>query len=280
VTILIKNGAYEEIVFFRNKANLTFRGEDRDKVQVGYGNNSAFNPPLPGPNRRCAFSAYDSTGIEFINFSVNNYFFGQAEALLISGAKNIVSHMNIKGSGDALNLRGSVYLTDSTIIGDGDTILGVGPAFFRRCEIQSVGPFMWIRNTEANHGNVFVDCTFTTIDRPLPRSPSPSVAPVRAAPVLARLPNNHGLNYPYAEAVLINCRLKGVSPAGWGPVDDDTAHTHLWEFHSTDADGHPIDVTQRHAVSKQLTDPQDAQTIANYSDPAFVLSGWNPAVDQ
>jgi hypothetical protein len=281
VTIFIKNGFYEEIVFFRNKANLTFRGEDRDKVQVGYGNNSAFNPPLPGPNRRCAFSAYDSTGIEFINFSVNNYFRGQAEALLISGSKNIVSHMNIKGSGDALNLRGSVYLADSTIIGDGDTILGVGPAFFRHCEIQSVGPFMWIRNTEANHGNVFVDCIFTSIDRPLLSSPSPSGAPpVRAAPVLARLPNNRGLNYPYAEAVLINCRLKGVSPAGWGPIDDDTSHTHLWEFHSTDADGHPIDVTNRHPVSKQLAEPQDAQTIANYSDPAFVLDGWTPPVDQ
>jgi hypothetical protein len=74
-TIFIRNGTYEEIVFFRNKSNLTFHGEDREKVQVGYGNNSAFNPPLPGPNRRCAFSAYDSTGIEFINFSVSNYFF-------------------------------------------------------------------------------------------------------------------------------------------------------------------------------------------------------------
>ena len=48
VTIFIKNGTYEEIVFFRNKANLTFRGEDRDKVQVGYGNNSGFNPPHAG----------------------------------------------------------------------------------------------------------------------------------------------------------------------------------------------------------------------------------------
>jgi len=279
VTIFIKNGAYEEIVFFRNKANLTFRGEDRDRVQVGYGNNSAFNPPMPGPNRRCAFSAYDSTGIEFINFSLNNYFKGQAEALLISGSKNIVSHMNIKGSGDALNLRGSVYLTDSTIIGDGDTILGVGPAFFRHCEIRSVGPFMWIRNTEANHGNVFVDCTFTSIDRLRPWSPSPLGTPLPASPVLARLPNNHGLNYPYAEAVLINCRLRGVSPAGWGPIDDDTSHIHLWEFHSTDDDGHPIDVGKRHPVSKQLVEPQDAQTIANYSDPAFVLGGWTPIVD-
>jgi hypothetical protein len=278
VTIFIRNGTYEEIVFFRNKASLTFRGEDRDKVQVGYGNNSAFNPPMPGPSRRCAFSVYNSTGIEISNFSVNNYFFGQAEALLIYGSRNIVSHMNIKGSGDSLNLRGSVYLTDSLIIGDGDTILGVGPAFFRRCDIRSVGPFMWIRNTEANHGNVFVDCTFTSIDRPLPWSP-PS-RPVQVSKVLARLPNNHGLNYPYAEAVLINCRLNGVSPAGWGPIDGDTSHIHFWEFNSTDADGHPVDVTARHPVSQQLTEPRDAQTIANYSDAAFVLGGWTPVVGQ
>ncbi|MFY9936144.1 MAG: pectinesterase family protein, partial [Silvibacterium sp.] len=72
VTIFIRNGNYEEIVFFRDKANLTFRGEDRDKVQVGYGNNSAFNAPMPGPSPRCAFSAYDSTGIEFVNFSISN----------------------------------------------------------------------------------------------------------------------------------------------------------------------------------------------------------------
>jgi pectinesterase len=277
VTIFIRNGNYEEIVFFRNKADLTFRGEDRDKVQVGYGNNSAFNPPMPGPSRRCAFSAYNSTGIEFINFTVNNYFIGQAEALLISGSKNIVSHMTLKGSGDALNLRGSVYLTDSTIIGDGDTILGVGPAFFRRCEIKSIGPFMWIRNTEANHGNVFVDCTFTAVERPLPWN---TAAPTPPSRVLARLPNNHGLNYPYAEAVLINCRLNGIPAAGWGPIDDDTSHIHFWEFHSTDSSGRPIDVSQRHPVSKQLTEPQDLQTIANYSNPAFVLGGWTPVVDQ
>jgi hypothetical protein len=275
VTISIKNGNYEEIVFLRHKANLTFRGEDRDKVQVGYGNNSAFNPPMPGPNRRCAFSVYESSGIELINFTLNNYFFGQAEALLIYGSKNVISHMTIKGSGDALNLRGSVYLTDSTIIGDGDTILGVGPAFFRHCEIQSVGPFMWIRNTETNHGNVFVDCTFTAIQRPQPwglttgRGQTPS-------PVLARLPNNHGLNYPYAEAVLINCHLNGIPPVGWGPIEEETSHIRFWEFHSTDGESHPIDTTERHPASKQLAEPQDAQTIAEYRDPAFVLGGWTP----
>ena len=149
----------------RNKANVTFRGEDREKVQVGYGNNSAFNPPMPGPSRRCAFSIYESTGIELTNFSITSYDYGQAEGLLVYGSKNILSRMTITGSGDAINLRGPVYLTETRIVGDGDTILGVGPAFFNRCEIQSRGPFMWIRNTEANHGNVFVNCTFSARER-------------------------------------------------------------------------------------------------------------------
>jgi hypothetical protein len=285
VTIFIRNGNYEEIVFFQNKANLTFRGEDRDKVRVGYANNSAFNPPLPGPNRRCAFSAYDSSGIEFIDFSIDNTAYGQAEGLLIFGSRNIVSHMNIRGSGDALNLRGSVYLTDSTIIGDGDTILGVGPAFFHHCEIQSIGPFMWIRNPEANHGNIFLDCTFIAREAPpRPQSATSAPATTAAAPaftaVLARLPNNHGLNYPYAEAVLIDCHLKGIPPIGWGPIADDTSHLHFWEYHSTDLDGHPIDTTQRHPVSRRLTKPQDAHIIANYSDPAYVLDGWTPVVSR
>jgi len=119
-----------------------------------------------------------------------------------------------------------------------------------------------------------VECTFTSIDRPLPWSPTPP------SKVLARLPNNHGLNYPYAEAVLINCRLNGVPAVGWGPIDDETSHIHFWEFHSVDADGHAIDVSKRHPVSKQLTEPQDTQLIANYSKPEFVLGGWTPVVDQ
>jgi pectinesterase len=292
ITIFIRNGTYEEIVFFRNKSNLTLRGEDRDKVQVSYANNSAFNPPQPGPNRRCAFSVYDSSNIELDNFSITNNAYGQAEGLLIFGSKVIISRMNIKGSGDALNLRGPVYLTDSRIIGDGDTILGVGPAFFNHCEIQSIGPFMWIRNTEENHGNVFVDCTFIARERPAAPAPttSPQTTPSASSPntpvrppmmaVLARLPNNHGLNYPHAEAVLINCHLKDIPPAGWGPIEADTANLHLWEFNSTDLDGRPVETTQRLAASRQLTLPRDAETIANYSKPAFVLGGWTPIVEK
>jgi pectinesterase len=290
VTIFIKDGTYEEIVFFRKKADLTFLGEDRDKVQVSYGNNSAFNPPMPGPSRRCAFSVYDSAGIELSNFSITNHYHGQAEGLLVFGSKNIVSHMNISGSGDAINLRGPVYLKDTRIVGEGDTILGVGPAFFDHCEIESIGPFMWIRNTEANHGNVFLDCSFIARSRASSQTASEARSQMQTSAaaqassqggtpigaVFARLPNNHGLNYPYAEAVLINCRLKGIPSIGWEPVDGDTSHMHLWEFNSRDFDGRPVDVSQRNPASRQLSAVRDAKTVAQYSDPAFVLGGWAP----
>lgn len=43
-TIFIRNGDYEEIVYFRNKQHLTIRGENQEKVVVHYANNEVFNP--------------------------------------------------------------------------------------------------------------------------------------------------------------------------------------------------------------------------------------------
>jgi pectinesterase len=274
VTIFIRNGQYEEIVYFRNKANITIIGEDRDKVVVSYANNEVFNPhpsnistnEWPGtfPSRRAAFMADNSTGIQLLNFSIKNTTRGQAEGLLLMGERNIISHMTIVGSGDALQVNGSVYITDSLIVGDGDTILGRGPAFFNRCELQSGGVFMWIRNTSANHGNVFLNCTFRK----------------RGAGTteLARAPINNGRAYPDAEAVLINASLEGISPVGWGAMGGDTTNMHYWEYNSTNvSDGKPFDVRLRKPESRQLTLDKDAEIIANYSTPSYVL-GWAPAM--
>jgi pectinesterase len=274
VTIFIKNGTYEEIVYFRNKTNITFLGEDREKVVVCYANNEVFNPhpsnvatnEMPGtfPSRRAVFMGDNSKGIHLVNLTIKNLTRGQAEGLLLMGEQNIVSNVNIEGSGDALQVNGSVYLTDCQITGDGDIILGRGPAFFNHCELISHGgTFMWIRNTSANHGNVFLNCRFQTIEG--------------KETEIARAPTNKGKNYPYCEAVLINCDLAGISPAGWGPVGGDTSNVHYWEYNSTKtSDGKPVDVSQRSPVSKQLTKEKDAEIIANYSNPAYVLGGWTP----
>jgi pectin methylesterase-like acyl-CoA thioesterase len=274
VTIFVRNGNYEEIVYFRNKSHLTILGEDRDETVVFYANNEVFNPhpsnvstnEWPGtfPSRRAAFMGDNSTDIHLVNLTIKTTARGQAEGLLLMGDRNILSHVTVVGSGDALQVNGRVYLTDSLIIGDGDTILGRGPAFFYRCELQSNGVFMWIRNTAANHGNVFVDSVFKKRGT--------------GTTELARAPVNNGRSYPNAEAVLINAKLQGISPAGWGAMGGDTANMHYWEYNSTNLDdGRSVDVSQRKPESKQLTKERDAETIANYSNPAYVL-GWTPAM--
>jgi pectinesterase len=273
ITVFIRNGMYEEIVYFRNKSNITILGEDRDKTVVFYANNEVFNPhpvnvktnEVPGtfPSRRAAFAVDHCSRIHLVNLTIKTTAYGQAEGLLLNGEEIIVSHVTIAGSGDALQSNGSAYYTDCRIVGDGDTILGRGPAFFNNCELHSQGPYMWVRNTSANHGFVFVNCTFQ------PRSDRDTI--------LARSPTNGGKNYPYAEAVLIHCALAGIAPAGWGEIGGDTSNVHYWEYDSKNFwDGKPNDAGKRHPASRQLTMEKDAAIIANYKNPAYVLGGWTP----
>lgn len=274
VTIFVKNGDYEEIVYFRNKRNLTIAGEDRDKVRVHYANNEVFNPHPPGvgtnelpgtfPSRRAAFMADHVEDIALVGMTIATDLEGQAEGLLLNGERNIVKNVTVIGSGDALQANGSNWFGDFRLVGGGDTILGRGANFFQRCAIESRGPYMWVRNTQANHGNVFVDCSFTTRDG--------------GQTVLARLPDNKGRNYPYAEAVLIDATLSGITPEAWGPLDGDTRHVAFLEYGSRGPDGKPADTSRRHPASRQLDKVKDAALVARYRDPAFVLKGWQPAL--
>jgi hypothetical protein len=248
-------------------------GEDRNKVIIHYANNEVFNPhPVniktnewPGtfPSRRAAFMIDNSSKINLVNLTVKTTAYGQAEGLLINGEEIIVCDVTIVGSGDALQSNGTVYYSNCLIEGLGDTILGRGPAFFYNCEFKSIGPFMWIRNTLANHGNVFVNCKFETQNG--------------KETVIARAPTNNGINYPYCEAVLLNCKLSGISPEGWGPVGGETSNIHYWEYNSTNiSNGKPVDVSKRLPASRQLTMEKDTKIIADYQKPSFVLNGWSP----
>lgn len=264
--VFIRNGDYEELVYFRNKWNVTLRGESREGVVIHYANNETFNPhPLnlktnewPGtfPSRRAAFAIDNCKGIHLENMTIQTTLKGQAEGLLIMGRDNSLKNVHIIGSGDALQANGSVYLEDCRIDGDGDTVLGRGPAFFKNCTLSSAGPFMWIRNTSHNHGNVFLNCTF------LGRGDGA---------VIARSPVNKGIGYPYAEAVLINCTLDNIAPEGWGTISGDTSHLHFWEYNSRDLNGDPIDVSKRHPLSRQLDVKKDKKLIEYYSNPKQVF---------
>ena len=52
---------------------------------------------------------------------------------------------------------------------------------------------------------------------------------------------------------------------------------HFWEYNSRDPVGKPVDVSKRLPVSRQLKQPEDAATIADYGKPGFVLGDdWDP----
>ena len=287
LTIDIKRGRYEELVFLNAKSNITLRGEDREGVQVGYPNNSAFNPPRGGPSRRPAFSISEASDIQLSTFTINNYFIGQAEALLVRGERIVLDRMTLNGSGDALTTYGSIYMVDSKLTGHGDTILGYAALFCLRCEVQSIGPFTWTRTPRGSHGNVFVDSKFIGIDQPLPWTiKSDGTGGQKSSKVLARLPRNgptaSSPNFPFAEMVLINSQLSGIPTEGWGPIEEppgfDSSNVKFWEYNSRDEQGRAIDVSKRHPVSRQLTQSRDAKTIADYSTPEFVLGGWKPVI--
>lgn len=272
-TIYVRNGDYEELVYARNKSHLRIVGESRDGVVVHYANNEMFNPhPVdvstnewPGtfPSRRAAFTLDNCHDLYVTNLTAQTDYRGQAEGLLIMGSRNHLYQVRIVGDGDALQANGSLYMEDCEIDGGGDTMLGRGPVFLKNCLIKNNGgPFMWIRNTDANHGDVFVNCRFQGNDK--------------RGSVFARAPINGGQAYPYAEAVLIDCVLEGIPAIGWGPVGGDTRNVHYWEYNSRTPDGQPVDVSQRVAPSRQLTLPADAKIIENYRQPAFVLDGWDP----
>jgi hypothetical protein len=91
--------------------------------------------------------------------------------------------------------------------------------------------------------------------------------------------------FPHSEVVLIDCTLgASVAAVGWqlqasrdGALPGSTSSLRFMEFNSRAPDGKPADVSQRLSVSRQLRLPADAELVANYSDPTFVLGrDWQP----
>ena len=170
-------------------------------------------------------------------------------------------------------LNGQTYISDCAITGDVDFMWGSGPCFFENCTCTSVRSnayFAQVRNPAANHGFVYHRCTFTG-----------------AEGIIGDMINRIAPNtYPASEVVLVDCTLgPAVAAVGW-KLDADrnapdaplnSASLHFWEYNSRDPAGQPIDASHRLAQSRQLMPPDDAELIAHYADPVWVLGGnWDP----
>ncbi len=267
----IAAGDYEELVYARNKTNLHIKGAGMKETRVHYANNEVFNPhPLtvktnewPGtfPSRRAAFMLDNCHDVTIQDVAIATDLKGQAEGILLNGDRIALRRVHIIGSGDAIQANGTIYMEECELDGGGDTFLGRGSVFAYRCNLRNDGgPFTWVRNTKGNHGDVFVECSFSTFNgRPVD---------------FGRCPDNGRSSYPYAEQVLISCKVSETIPEGWSAIGRKTAC--FMEYNTCDLKtGKPVDTTKRHRWSRQLT-KRDAKLIQDYSTPSFVLKGWTP----
>jgi pectin methylesterase-like acyl-CoA thioesterase len=294
--ITLRRGTYTEIVFFTNKHAITLVGEDRAQCVIAYATNDRFNPssgnpfggtapdpsaaaPRPGGNiyRRGVFLAHRVNNLTLANLTIRNTTpqgGSQAEAVILNGtstARAILKDVDLYSFQDTLQINGQAYLSNCYLEGDVDFMWGRGPCFFENCTARSVRSgayYTQIRNPATNHGYVYVRCTFGGL-------------PGIMGNYLSRIGTGR---FPHSEVVLIDCVLgNAVLPVAWQfqggreGNERDPASVHFWEFNSRAPDGTPVDTSLRLAGSRQLREPEDAATIANYRNPTWVLGdNWNP----
>lgn len=293
-TLSVRSGTYTEIIFFTNKHAITVVGEDRKQTVIAYATNDRFNPsngnpfgtPRPDPSaarpggniyHRGVFLAHRVEDLVLSNLTIRNTTpqgGSQAEAIILNGtptARAILKDVDLYSYQDTLQINGQAFVTGCYIEGDVDFMWGTGPCFFENTTCRSLRSgayYTQIRNPETNHGYVYVNCTFDG-------------APGVTGNLLSRIEPKR---FSHSEVVLIDCTLtEAVSPVAWqfqkardGTVGD-TANIRFWEFNSRDPKGNLVDTSLRLAGSRRLTKPADADTIANYRNPTFVLGNdWNP----
>jgi pectin methylesterase-like acyl-CoA thioesterase len=297
VTLFVRKGTYREIVFFTNKHHVTLLGEDRRETIIAYANNAKFNGsggnpfggatsnpssenPRRGGNiyRRGMILAHRVNDFTLANLTLRNTTpqgGSQAETLIVNGttsARTIIKDVDFYSYQDTLQINGQAYLANCHIEGDVDFMWGTGPSFFENCTartLRSGAYYTQVRNPATHHGFVYLHCTF---DGALDVTDN----------FFSRIEPHR---FPHSEVVLIDCILgPSVGAPGWqlqaapkGTAPGDTDDLQFWEAGSRNAAGEPIDVSQRLAVSRQLTPPTDAALIADYRSPTFVLgSNWHP----
>jgi pectin methylesterase-like acyl-CoA thioesterase len=243
-----------------NKPFLTVQGLDRNGSVLQYPNNNNLNPTV---NSRSTFGvdASDFTLQDITIVNTTPHGGSQAEAFRGNNSRILLQRVTLKSFQDTLMLQGSGFVTNSYIEGDVDFMWGSGAVFFQNTELKAVtsgGYYTQIRNGQGQNGNVYLNCKLT------------AAAGVTGM-YLGRIDPTV---FPYSQVVYLNSAMGShIVPAGWLLNNATTApNVQFWEYQSTDANGAPLDVSQRASFSRQLS----AAEAARWSDPSFVLGGWSP----
>ncbi|MFC5828204.1 pectinesterase family protein [Nonomuraea insulae] len=287
VTIDVRPGVYTEIVYVReDRPFLTVKGAGAGRTVIQYPNNDLRNGDKAlsngGPADLCPRRVLDESdrhncwrqafGVDAADFRLQDLTVhnttpdggSQAEAFRGNNDRIALERVDLLSNQDTLRLQGKGFVTDSHIAGDTDFIWGTGTVFIQDSVLESTngGYISQSRSDNTRPGYVFVRTKLTRAAG----VPDASVVLGRSAV----------WRFLYSQAMFIDTKMDAhVAPVGWQIDPNDCAQAQsasFWEYKSTDLDGEPIDTSQRLPCSRQLTDAEAAQ----WSDPAFVLGGWDP----
>ena len=283
VTIEIGEGTFRELLFLRNKNNVTIQGTSREKTVIAYPNNDSYETgsgasvsarPTLGKSigksgGRSVFLVEGCDNLVLENLTIENTYSipshkGQAETIYFNSQYRLtVEDCSLISWQDTFLCKGKVWVHNSLIAGHVDYIWGYPEAcLFEDCEIRSRagGYIVQARiNKVTDKGFVFLNCRLTAED---------GVADGKM--YLAR--SGGSADY-YDNVVFVGCTMGSViAPAGWhtSPVPNPSTPTAAsgWrEYGSVDPSGKAI--TGHNASGKVLTDSE----AAPFSSREAVL-GW------
>jgi pectin methylesterase-like acyl-CoA thioesterase len=288
VTINVKNGTYEELLFVRNKNNLTIKGESRDGVVVAYDNCDAWNGGTGGSIARpeaggviataggrsvFLIESCDLLRIENMTL-INTHGAGnQAEVFYFNSSYRLsVVNCNLRSNQDTINIKGYCWFYNTLVAGDVDFIWGgAAAALFEQCEIRSVtggGYILQARVPNAtDKGFVFLNCELTKAAGVTDNSTH-----------LARSAGNAAY---YDNIAFILCKMDThITAAGWhsSPAPNPVAATALsgWkEYGSKDMSGAALSINNRlQPGSYQLS---ESEYTAGYGSRAIIFAGYGDA---
>ncbi|WP_152600192.1 pectinesterase family protein [Cellvibrio mixtus] len=286
-TITVKNGTYPELLYLRNKDNLTITGESREGVVIQYQNSEALNAGSAG---RPVFLVELADLLALENLTLKNTTIktssgGQAETIYFNSTGRLIAkNANFISEQDTLQLKGYSWFYRTLVAGNVDFIWGNNNvSLFEESEIRSLGDSSNASNggyvvqartlTAADKGFVFLNSNLTQGAGPVGHT-----IPVGAT-YLARSP---GTAATWDNVVFINSRMDThINAAGWAvagvngqpapnPVTP-SATTGWREFATMDASGTTINLASR-VGGRELS---LAEVASDYCNRAQIFAAYN-----
>lgn len=313
-TIMVKDGTYNELLYLRDKNNLTITGESRENTIIQYDNYESKNsgsgtseaPSAGAPaGGRSVFLVEGADLLTLTNLTLKNTHLraspGSAQAETIyfnSNYRLVAKDANFISEQDTLLLKGYSWFYNTLVAGNVDFIWGYPvTALFEESEIRTIGDSKNNDpNTDTSGGYILqarvpvsTDPGFIFLNSEFTHGPGPIGNDVLDnSTYIARSGGNSSY---YDNVTLINNKFDThIATSGWAVLGVNsqpapnpavpTATSGWREYGSMDMSGNALDLSAR--AGGYLMQQAD---VANLSDRGSIFAsyngnqGWDPAAD-